>query len=331
MIREGIAMGFSVKKIGVCASVTFAGVLAASAVVAQPVSLSTLPPGAINNVQAQVVAKVLQQKGNMQVRVATFNSPSNILASVNTKRAEFAWTSNDEGGAAFRGTQEYTGKAMKNLLIAATIFHFNVGIMVKDDGPIKTVQDLKNHPTATGWRGFTQGAIIFGAMLATAGMSLKDVKPAPSLNLITAANDLKAGKNMATIFAVGAPKVAELNSAMGGIRFLSLDNSPEALKRMKAVRPEYYMGTVNPAPHLPGVKGPTNMVQYHIVVVTHPGVKDDIVYNVVKTLHNNKADLAAGHPSFRATDPKNFGMDHGDLKYHPGAIKYLKEAGIWKR
>ncbi|MGE3248054.1 MAG: TAXI family TRAP transporter solute-binding subunit [Beijerinckiaceae bacterium] len=302
-----------------------------AAAVAQPVSLSTLPPGAINNVQAQVVAKVLQQKGKMNIRVATYNSPSNILASVNTGRAEFAWSSNDETGAAFRGTQEYAGKAMKNLMIAATIFHFNVGILVKDDGPVKSLQDLKNHPTATGWKGFTQGEAIFNAMLATGGMSLKDVKPAPSLNLITAANDLKAGKNAATIFAVGAPKVAELNSAMGGVRFMSLDKSPEALKKMQSIRPEYYIGTVNPAPHLPGIKGPTNMAQYHIVVVTNPKVKDEVVYQAVKTLYENKADLAAGHPSFRATDPKNFGMDHGALKYHPGAIKFLKEAGVWKR
>ncbi|MDP4594329.1 MAG: hypothetical protein NWT00_07160, partial [Beijerinckiaceae bacterium] len=105
---------------------TMALALVAGSASAQPVSLSTLPPGAINNVQAQVVAKVLQQQGGMNVRVATYNSPSNILASVNTGRAEFAWTSNDEGGAAFRGTQEYKGKAMKNLRIAATIFHFNV-------------------------------------------------------------------------------------------------------------------------------------------------------------------------------------------------------------
>ena len=304
--------------------------VAAGAAQAQPVSISTLPPGAINNVQAQVVAKVLQDKGKMQMRVATYNSPGNILGSVQNRQSEFAWTSNDEAGAAFRGTQEYAGKSMKGLLVAATIFHFNVGILVKDDGPIKTLADLKNHPTATGWKGFTQGEAIFDAMLATAGMSLKDVKPAPTLNLITGANDLKAGKNAATIFAVGAPKVAELHSGMGGIRFMSIENSPEALKRMQAVRPEYYIGTVNPAPHLPGVKGPTNMAQYHIVIVTHAGVKDDVVYNLVKTLHSNKAALAEGHPSFRATDPANFGMDHGVMKYHPGAIKFLKENGLFK-
>ncbi|MCC2095872.1 MAG: TAXI family TRAP transporter solute-binding subunit [Hyphomicrobiales bacterium] len=317
----------SIRNLGVAtASLT----LFAGAAMAQPVSLSTLPPGAINNVQAQVVAKVLQQKGKMNVRVATYNSPSNILGSVNTNRSEFAWTSNDEAGAALRGTQEYKGKQMKNLRVAATIFHFNVGILVKDDGPVKTLQDLKKYPTATGWKGFTQGKAIFDAMLATAGMSLADVKPSPSLNLITAANDLKAGKNMATIFAVGAPKVAELNSAMDGVRFISLDHSPEALKKMQAVRPEYYLGKVEPAKFRPGIKGPTWMAQYHIIVVTNPKVKDDVVYNLAKTLYGAKKELAAGHPSFRATDPKNFGMNHGDLKYHPGAIKFLKEVGVWK-
>ncbi len=42
-----------------------------AAALAQPVSISTLPPGAINNVQAQVAAKVIQQHGGMQVRVVT--------------------------------------------------------------------------------------------------------------------------------------------------------------------------------------------------------------------------------------------------------------------
>jgi len=312
--------------LGAAAAVALMG-----AAVAQPVSISTLPPGAINNVQAQVVARVVQQHSDLQMRVSTFNSPTNILASVDTGRSEFAWTSNDEAGAAFRGTQEYEGRAMKNLMLAATVFPFHVGVLVKDDGPVKTVADLKNHPTATGWQGFTQGISLFNAMLATVDLSLDDVPPAPSLNLITAANDLRAGKNMATMFAIGAPKVAELHSAMGGIRFLSLENTPETLKRMQAVRPEYHFGAVQPAPHLPGIKGPTNLLRYHIVIVTHPRAPEEAVYKVVKAVYENTDDLAAGHPSFRATDTKNFGLDHGSMDYHPGAIRYLTEAGVWKR
>ena len=49
-------------------------------------------------------------------------------------------------------------------------------------------------------------------------------------------------------FAVGAPKVAEVNSAVGGIRVLAIDNSPAGIARMKKVRADYFPMMVKPHP-----------------------------------------------------------------------------------
>lgn len=303
---------------------------AAAPAAAQPVSISTLPPGAINNVQAQVVAKVVQENAKLQMRVVSFNSPAAIIGAVQNKQAEFAWTSNDEYGAAFRGDGDYKGKAMKNVVLAATMIPFHVGIMVKKDSPIKKVEDLKGQLFPTGWSGFTQGIPLCNAMLATANMSLDDVKPFPSLNLIRAADDMKAGKVVGTQFAVGAPKVAEVDSALGGVRFLSLDDSPEALARMQKVRPEYHIAKVNPAPHLPGVIGPTNLMRYYIILVVNKDTPDDVVYRTVKAIHGGKAALAAGHPSFMANDPAALATPQKGMTYHPGAMKFYREIGLVK-
>src|SRR5690606_36664870 len=108
------------------------------------------------------------------------------------------------------------------------------------------------------------GIPLANAMLATAGGSLDDVDPVPATNLLRAADDFKAGKTVGAQFAIGAPKVAEIDSALGGVRFLSFDNSPEALARMQAVRPEYHMVEQQPAPHLPGVIGPTTLMAYYL-------------------------------------------------------------------
>ncbi len=297
---------------------------------AAPVAISTLPPGAVNNVQAQAIAKVVQENSPLQMRVVTFNSPAAIMGAAQNKQAEFAFTSNDEAGTAVRGQDEHEGKPMADLRLATSVFPFKVGIAVRKDSDIKTVADLKGKRMATGWQGFQQGIPLFNAMLATAGLSLDDADPVPATNLLRAADDFAAGKTDAFIFAVGAPKVAEIDSAVGGIRFLPLDDSPEAQARMAAVRPEYHVKQQQPAPHLVGVDGPTNLMEYYIVLLTNKDVADDVVYEAVKALYNNKAGLVASHPSFNAFTQEGMAVPQPGMEYHPGAVKFFKEAGVWK-
>jgi len=311
---------------GLLAIAVAAGFSASAA--AELVAISTLPPGAINNVQAQVVAKVVQENSDLQMRVVTFNSPTAIIGAVQNKQADFAFTSNDEAGTAVRGTEDHAGKPMKDLRIALTVFPFAVGIMVQKDSDIRSIKDMKGRKYATGWQGFKQGIALSNGLLANGGLSLADINAVPATNLLRAADDFKAGKTDGAMFAIGAPKVAEIHSAIGGLRFISLENTPEALARMQAVRPEYHLTVRNPAPHLPGLEGPTVLMEYYIVIMTNAGVSDQTVYKLVKALHDNKDGLAKGHPSFRAFDPAGIGVAHQGMPYHPGALKYFKEAGV---
>ena len=298
---------------------------------AQTVAISTLPPGAINNVQAAAIAKAVQEHSDLQMRLITFNSPAAIIAAAQNKQAEFAYTSNEEAGDAFNGTNEYKGKAMKDLRVAFTVFPFRVGIIVRNNSDIKTVADMKGKRVGTEWTGFRQGIALWDGLLGNAGLSLKDVSPVPTTDLLRAADDFKAGKSDAFMFAVGGPKVAEAHASIeGGVRFLQMDDSPQALKGMQAVRNEYHVALQQPAPNLAGVIGPTKLMQYYIVVLTHKDAKDDLVYKVVKTAHANKAALVAGHPSFNGFTQEGMAVTQERMEYHPAAIKFYKEAGIWK-
>lgn len=297
---------------------------------AQPVAIATLPPGAINNVQAQTIAKVVQENTDLQMRVVSFNSPAAILGATEAGQTDFSFTSDDEGGVAFLGQGEYKGRAMKDLRIAATVIPFKVGILVRKDSGIKTVADLKGKRFPVGWQGFQQGIPLSNAMLATAGLSLKDMNGVEEANLIRAADDFKAGRLDATIFAVGAPKMAEVDAAVGGIKFLNLKDTPETEKAMAAIRPEYHMAMQKPNKHLAGVIGDTTLMEYAAVVITNKNTPDAVVYKLVKALYEHKKDLVEGHPSFIAMSPEVLARRQPRLKYHPGAIKFFKEVGIWK-
>lgn len=295
---------------------------------AKTVSISTLPPGAINNVQAQVVARVVQDNTDHRMRVVTFNSSAAVIGSTAAGQTEFSFTSNDEAGVAFEGVADYEGRAMPSLRVATTVFTFKVGLVVRRDSDIMSVADLRGRRFPIGWQGFSQGVTLSSALLATAGLTLDDTDGIMTTNLLRAADDFKAGRLDATMFAIGAPKMAELDAAIG-IRFLDLPDTAEANTAMAAIRPEYHLAEQDPAPHLAGVIERTTLMEYAIVIMTRDDVDDTLVYDLVKALHDNKAGLVAGHPSFNAMTPEGLASPQARLIYHPGAVRFFEEAGIW--
>ena len=81
---------------------------------------------------------------------------------------------------------------------------------------------------------------------------------------------------------------------------------------------------------LNGIIGETNLMQYAMTVAASADVDEETVYKVVKAIHENKEALVAAHPSFNAMSPDSISVLQPDVKYHPGAIRYYKEIGIWK-
>jgi len=320
------------KRMGLAAGAALLGaLLGVSAASAQPSAIATLPPGAINNIQAGVIAKVIQENSDLQMRLVSFNSPAAILGATQNKQAEFSYTSNDEAGVAIRGKDEYEGNAMTDLRVATVVFPFRVGLIVRNNSDIKTIADLKGKRLPVGWQGFLQGIPLMRAQLANGGLTLEDGEPVPVTDLLSAADDFKAGKVDVFTFAVGGPKVAEINSSVdGGVRFLPFDDSPKALEAMAAIRAEYHVAEAQPAPNLPGIIGPTKVMEYAIVLLVGKDVPDDVVYKAAKALHASKEQLVAGHPSFNAFNPAGMALPQPGMEFHPGAIKFFKEAGIWK-
>lgn len=313
----------------------FAGVAAAVATAvfavgasAQTVSISTLPPGSVNHLQTQAIARVLQEETGAQMRIITFNSPEASMQAVEFGEALFSFMSNDEVGTAVRGLDGFDGDPLESLQLVATVFPFKVGIVVRADSDIHSVEDLRGKRFPVGWDGFPQGIALSRAMLATGGLDFDDVVGVPTTNLLRAADDLGAGILDATLFAIGAPKMAELDASIG-IRFLDLPNTPEAEAAMAAIRPEYHIAAQAAAPHLHGVADGTNLMQYAMTLVTHADADEDFIHEVARVLHSSREALMAAHPSFGAMNPDDLAVQQDDVTHHPGAVRFFREAGIW--
>ncbi len=311
-------------------AITFTAALGfAGAAMAQTVGFATLPPGAINNITVQVLSKVVQRNSGLKVRVIPFRGGKAIQFALNDKKAEFGISEVASMTAGLTGIDEFKKRPTKNLRLAFRLRPLVVGFFVRKDSPIKTVADMKGKRYPSKWSQFPNAIPLSLGIFATEGMTFKDIKGVPVTNIIRGANDFKAGKLDIGFFAVGAPKMAEVNSAVGGIRWLSIDKTPAKLKRMQGVRPDYYIATVKPNPINAGITGPTNLMGVDTVIMAGVHVSNDAVEKFLGAIHPNKAELVKGHPLFRGFNPKLMAKQYSVARYHPGAISFFKKKGIW--
>ena len=309
----------------IAAAIAFAG-----AAGAQTVGFATLPPGSILHAQASVIAKVVQDNSKLQVRVIGYGGDTGILEAVASKKADFWLLDVGESADAMHGRGTWKGNAKPNLRTAITMYGFQMAFWVRKDSNINTIADLKGKRVPSEWVQQTGVIPHTTAVLAAGGITYNDVVKVPEVNVVRAADDFKAGKLDLLFFAVGAPKVQEVAASVGGLKVLPADALPDSEERMKKIRSEYYFSTVNPAPHIAGIDKPTKVQTIDFIIGVGTHVKDDVVKEFVQAVHKNKKALVEGHPNFNAFDPAQAGKIQPRLPYHPGAIQYFKEAGIWR-
>ena len=128
--------------------------------------------------------------------------------------------------------------------------------------------------------------------------------------------------------ALGSGLVSQSNAAVGGVRWVSIENTPKNLALINRFTPGTFIDEVKPAKPYVGILKPTNMVTAPYVLLGGAHVANDVVYKVVKAMYAGKKKLVGTLKAYNGFDPKLMGRDLG-VKYHPGAVKFYKEVGIW--
>jgi TRAP transporter TAXI family solute receptor len=70
-------------------------------------------------------------------------------------------------------------------------------------------------------------------------------------------------------------------------------------------------------------------VAVNAVLIVSTDVKDDVAYNLVKTLFEGQNELAAAHAKGKELSLKTAAAGVS-IPFHPGAVKYYKEKGLMK-
>jgi TRAP transporter TAXI family solute receptor len=312
----------------IACAVAGAVLVAASGAAAETVGIAASTKGSLYDRLGTVVAKVATNNGGLNATLRNYTSPNVYIPALNNGQVEFGLANEFELSIAVKGERFYKGRPHPNIRAIAILLPLRNGMFVRADSPIKTMADLKGKRTPDGYAAQKILLTLIDAHLETAGLTRKDMVSVPVASVVAGANAFIAGKTDCFLFALGAPKVREAHAKLK-IRALPIPNTPEALAAIRKHMPVAYLRHEVPGKNNPGVTAPMWAMTYDALLFSQKGTSDEAAYKMTKALYENKKALAAASPLFRLFDQKRMAKVIPGVSYHPGAIKFYKEKGLW--
>ena len=63
-------------------------------------------------------------------------------------------------------------------------------------------------------------------------------------------------------------------------------------------------------------------------LIASANADEQLIYELTRSIYESREAVTAKHPAGKAINPKNVARDTG-TEFHPGAIRYYKEIGVW--
>ncbi|MDA7459222.1 TAXI family TRAP transporter solute-binding subunit [Planktomarina temperata] len=305
-------------------SLTLMVALGASAVVAELAALGSTARGGTSQI-GRTLAAAISEVGELQIRPQELANTADYIPLVNAGEIEFGIANVVQLTYAVNGTGMSEGRPNSNLKMVATLMPFRSAYIVRKDSDIKSVEDLKGRRVPV-FADKALGDYVTKGYFANANMSLDQVDGVAVPNFPRMWASFAEGSADVAIVVVGAANSREYDASFG-IRYLSFENTPEALARTRKFLPQMYLQEM-PAGSVPGIDKPTNVNVFDYTLFAGKDVSDDMVYKSVKALWEKEADLLAAGPFWNGFTKEKMSTPLG-LTYHPGAIKFYKEMGVW--
>ena len=292
----------------------------------QFLSIGTAPPGGAFFVVGGAIAQVVSENvGDLNWEVtteATKGTQENIRR-ISRGELEFALANAAISYFAVRGDgawkREQPIRAVMTLAPNVALF-----ITPKSSG-VTRIADLKGKRVVVGPAG-AGFEYFLKPILAAHDVTYKDFTPLN--NTQAGAVNMLADGSAAAAFLGGAVPTASITQAVSSQNILFVPFDAEAKQDLIKEYPFFETATI-PAETYRNQDKPfdgMNVGAMHLITSTDQS--EESVYQFTKILYENRADVVKKHPAGKAINPKNIVKDTGTT-FHPGAIRYYKEIGIW--
>lgn len=291
-------------------------------------SIGTHPKGSSFNAIGSGMAKVISLHTEMMALDRPFSGYSAWVPMLSDGKLDLGIVGNVDSYHAYHGLPPFKEKN-RNLRMISSGNNVVLGYFVKKGTGLKTMADLKGKrvvidPTAAGTGGI-QRVLIKAAKLDIN----KDITQIPVAGVTAAVDALINGRADAAWASVGMGKVKEAILKVGDIQWLSVcsSNDDDAAKTI--------MGELNAvgikyaeSGSLPTLKNSAWLIAYPVNLLTHKNLDEEAAYLIAKVLWENQKELSPIHPMLVGWTKKMISTNVV-FPYHPGAVRFYKEAKLW--
>ncbi len=251
------------------------------------------------------------------------------MEKIRIDKADIAWSMTNIMADAQSGSGQFEGKPTDKALYVANFYPNVWQLMVPEDSGIKSVKDLKGKGVALPARGNTSLVAGWENVLKVNGMSLNDLgtKSFGPISANTEAIKNRQAVAMGWFTVVPASFVMDLGSA---IKLRMIPISDAEFAALLKINPGFVRHTVKGDVYKDqGVTADVQTFQSPTVLVAAAKTPADVVYKITKAIVEGRAEFSAVAKIMEGITPQEMAQNFG-MKYHPGAERYFKEAGLLK-
>ena len=275
----------------------------------------------------RTLAAAVSEAAPFQLRPQELANTADYIPLVNAGEIEFGISNIVQLTYAVTGTGMSEGRPNENLRMVARLMPFRNAYIVRKDSGIDSIADLKGKRVPV-FADRALGDYVTRGYFANAGMTVDEVEGVAVPNFPRMWSSFAEGSVDVAIVVVGAGNSREFDATFG-IKYLSFDDSEEAVARMREYLPQTYVATMGPDANIPGIAEPTNINVFDYTLFAGADVSEDMVYETVKALWAKEADLIGASPIWIGFTKEEMSKDVG-VEYHPGAIRFFEEMGVWR-
>lgn len=299
----------------------------ASASAQQVLRMGTASVGALFYVFGVAISEVVGKNAGIRIEVLP---QGNImtLPLMASHEVDVVMLANDETGYAYEGRgifeRQTRGQGFGVRLLMLGMRNAASQLVAGDSG-IKNYEDLRGKRVVLDYG--TQQALSLGsrASLIAGGLTEKDVTVIRASDIPEAVRLVMEGRADACFGGIGVPAFRELAAARGGI--LYLEAGDKHWDKVHEISEAYFPMTVKKGPL--GIPKDTVLVTRNFNLVARIDLPDETAYTITKTLWDHDTELAPHHPRLNDWVKERFVGVQATAPYHPGAIKFYKEKGVW--
>ena len=234
----------------------------------------------------------------------------------------------DVGYDGYRGIGNFKDIGKVPIRVFLQDFPLNYNLITLEGSGINSWSDIKGKSGYYRSRGSSVMELLWGATLKAYGLKNSDIKKAMRFDRATEwINALKTGKVDFAIDCGSHPAAKWMELATTHpMKIMPVDDA--RLAKIMEVLPWTFPRKI-PGGMYKSMPKDVNTAGFAVVVDCHRDLPDDLVYKLTKMSWVHYDEFKTYHPIIKLFSTK--AVARTNFAYHPGAIKYYKEVGVWTK